>query len=1146
MSKRVQTVGMLLALTSMAIGGGNAVVAGTVTSINETQGLQQADECKGVVTDAAGEPVVGATVVVKGKTGVGTVTDIDGKFSLKNVKKGETLRFTYLGMDPIEVVYNGTDLKVTLKENSKALDEVVVTALGMKRDAKALGYAMTELKGDDLNHNVINPVQALQGKVAGVEVSSSDGGMFGASKILIRGASTLNKNNQPIYVVDGVILDNDVVENDADYASGNANYGNELKNLNPDDFETVSVLKGAAATALYGSRGLNGAVVITTKSGKGAKKINVQLTQTFGFDRVTSQPTLQNDYAESFIRNGSKNSPFNYNDLYWTNSDGYLSYKTLSSYDQIGSSWGPSFEYLRNNAKDGKIEMYDGKLYTPKAYNNNFKDAYGTGFSTNTNVAISGGNDRTSFYTSLSYRYNNGTLPNNDFQRLSFMTKGSHKLTDKIELEASFTFANSKPRNAQLNIGEHFVDGTWDRMYDAKYYRDKYKGSHGGLAQTQYGDEWGYVVGRNIWWDIWEDDYYQKETVIRPDLKLTWQLTPWLKWITEGNYNYYMVRKEGKYPGSGYYNKGGSYTVGQSRKEQINFNTNFMFDKQFGEDWHVNGFLRYEFYNGSMSSINASTKGDLIVPNQFFLANGSDGYSATAGISETKVMHSVAFQVGGSWRDQVFLDVTGRNDWSSALVYADGHGTFSYFYPSVNASWLISNSFKLPRPISFWKVRASYAQVGNDCDAYYINSAYGLESYTNNYGKSYSTTLKNTTYSQNLKPERKKSWEIGTDFRMFNNRLGLDFTYYKENTTDQIMTVSIPYATGYSYELINAGNIQNSGFEVALNTTPIQTKDWQWDLNLTWTKNMSKIVELSPLCADYIALQGQVNYGNYRIGSVAKVGGTYGMLMSDAMPKIDKTSGLPVLNMGYYNNYHTPYYQRSGTVEEVGNMMPDFLGGINTTLRWKRFTLSASFDMRFGGKVASFNSLYGTAYGYTKTSLQYRDKKHGGIEYTSKWDGAKYEDGMVPNGIVLAGTKISTPDGGTYTVGSGANASGETYQELLDKGVVDYVHASGWTFFQNQWGTFTINDNWFKTLNYIAFRDLSLSYMFDDKLANKIGMHNLSLTAAGHNLGYLLNTMPNKENPEAVAGTTTAEFRIRQFSGVTSSFTITLRANFGK
>ena len=1097
----------------------------------------------GSVMDEAGEPIIGASVKVLG-TKVGTITNTDGEFFFKCPANSQ-IEVSCIGFAS-KTVRASANMRVVLSEDVSQLDEVVVTALGMKREQKALGYAMTELKAEDLNANLINPVQALQGKAAGVEVTSSDGGMFGASKILIRGASTLNNNNQPIYVIDGVILDNGIVENDADWASGAQNYGNELKNLNPDDFETVSVLKGAAATALYGSRGLNGAVVITTKNGKGKRGLGIDFTQTFGFDRVTHQPKLQNEFAESFFYASNPESGFLQNDLYWLNNDGYPSYKVLSNYGEMGTAFGPSFDFIRDNAKDHLMEMYDGKLHTPGAYKNNFKDAYDTGFSTNTNVALSGGNDRTNFYTSMSYRYNNGTLPNNDFRRLSFLAKASHKITDNVELEASINFANSKPRNAQPNIGGYFVDGTWDRMYDAKYYRDKYKGSHGGLANTSYGDEWGYVIGRDIWWSIWENEYYQKETMVRPDVKLTWSFTPWLKWVTEANYNYYFVQSETKNPGSGYYNQGGSYATSQSRKEQQNLNTNLVFDKQFNDDWRLNGFLRYEFYNSYQSAMSANTKGDFIVPNQFFLANGSEGYNASARVSNTKTIQSVAAQVGVSWREQVFVDVTGRNDWSSSLVYADGHGTYSYFYPSVNGAWLITNSFRdqLPTWLSFWKVRASYAQVGNDTSPYYINSAYGLESYTNNYGKPFSTTVSGTTYSQDLKPERKKSWEIGTDIRFLNNRIGLDFTYYKENTVDQIMTVSIPSVSGYSNALINAGNIQNSGVEIALNTTPVLTKDWQWDLNFTFTKNKSKIVELSPLCADYITLQGSPDYGNYRIGSVAKVGGTYGMLMSDSKALIDEKSGLPVLNPRYYNaGYLAPYYQRAGKVEEVGNSVPDFLSSVNTSLRWKNWTLSASFDGRFGGKVASYGSHYGYAYGYTDTSLEGREG-HGGIAYTSGFDGFEYNDGVSPYGIVQSGSQIMQPDGSMYTVGSGKYESGETWAELVAGGHAEYVHAGGWTYFSQNWSFFTLDDTWFKTLNYIAFRDLSLSYEFDKRIASKIGAKRLSLAAQAHNLGYLLNTMPNKENPEAVAGTTAAEFRIRQFSGVTTSFNFTVKATF--
>ena len=363
-----------MALVALPTG---AAYATTSTAPAAVQNVQHDAECKGVVIDATGEPVIGASVVVKGKTGVGTVTDIDGNFSLKNVKKGDIIRVTSLGMSPVEVAYNGGTVKVTLKDDSKALDEVVVTALGMKRESKALGYAVTELKGDDLNASIINPTNALQGKVAGVEINQSDGGMFGTSKILIRGASTLGKNNQPIYVVDGIILDNDIHESSADWNTSNSDYGNELKNLNPADFESVSVLKGAAATALYGSRGLNGAIVITTKSGKGKKGLGINFTQTVGFDVITQAPKLQNEYGPGYLSGyiSWADSPYNWM-AFDQNSSGVNSVKTLMEDGYYG--WGPKFD-------GSMVEYVDGTMRPYSAVKNNYRDIYDTGFNSTVN-----------------------------------------------------------------------------------------------------------------------------------------------------------------------------------------------------------------------------------------------------------------------------------------------------------------------------------------------------------------------------------------------------------------------------------------------------------------------------------------------------------------------------------------------------------------------------------------------------------------------------------------------------------------------------------------------------------------------------------------------------------------------------------------
>ena len=1105
----------------------------TSTGTDDVKITQQSETATGTVVDALGETVIGASVIVKGNTN-GTITDFDGAFSLPGVKKGDIIQISFVGYQTYEVAWNGTPLNVTLKDDTQALEEVVVTALGMKRSTKALGYAMTEMKGEDLNANVVNPVSALQGKVAGVEISSGDGGLFGSSKILIRGASTLGANNQPIYVVDGVILDNGVKEGDADWSTSDTDWGNELKNLNPDDFETVSVLKGAAATALYGSRGLNGAVVITTKSGKGKKGLGINFSQTFGIDHVYGGPDFQNERGDGYM------SGYNYykssNNLQDTNSF-YLNADGVRSVIWGGGvSWGPKF--------DGQpIEFYDYTMVPYSAVEDNFTDSYDDGFNSNTNISIQGSNDNSSFYTSLSYKHADGNTPNNSFNRLAFLAKATHKITKDVEIEAGISFANSNPKQGgTTNFGEYFIDGTFGRMYDTRYWRTRYKGDHGGLANTAYGDLYGNAPGKEVWWSVYENEYTQKETSVRPSLKVTADITDWLKFSVEGNYNYYYKRNESKELGSGYQNEGGWYSMGLYTKEQTNLNANLTFNKDFN-DWNVNGFVRGEYYNNYETTMTLSTSGGLIVPGQFFINNSKNTPGYKGQIHGEKTIMSIAGQVAVSWKNQVFVDVTGRNDWSSSLVYADGHGNFSYFYPSVSASWLIHETFrgKLPEWISFAKIRGSWAQVGNDTSAYLVNSAYTLYNSTTNQGNNYQLVVPTTSYDANLKPERKTSWELGLDWRFLANRIGLDVTYYKENTKDQIMQIAVPYQSGLSYQYVNAGNIQNQGFEIALNTTPIENKDWTWDLNFTWTKNTSKIVSLHENVADYITLTGMANYGNYRIASVAKVGGEYGILMSDSEPLYDSKTGLPILELASYESRKSVYYTRSGEVREVGKIQPDFLGSVNTSLRYKDFTLRVSTDMRFGGDVAIYGSHYGTAYGYLKSSLNGTSAEHGGITYTSIWDGLTYDDGIIPNAIMPGGATISTPTG-SYTIAEG----GETYQSLYERGIVDPQHASSWNYWNNSWGraSVTKNNDWFHEVNYIALREVSLSWRMPKAWAAKVGASNINLTVAGRNLGYLYNSLPNNFNPESLRGTQASQFMIRSVSPYVANYTFTINAAF--
>ena len=1138
MFKHSKSVGMLLTTFGLTAFGAISAFATPIEA--GVEAVQQQETCTGIVKDATGETVIGASVIVKGTTN-GTITGIDGDFTLSNVKKGDIIQISFVGYQTVEIPFKGQPINVTLKDDTQTLEEVVVTALGLKREEKALGYAVTEVKGEALKAaNTISPVAALQGKVAGVEISGSDGGLFGSTKIQIRGASTLGSNNQPIYVVDGVILDNGVSGNTtADWGQGgdnNANdYGNELKNLNPDDFETVSVLKGAAATALYGSRGLNGAVVITTKSGKGAQGLGISVSQTFGIDHAFKTGDIQTLYGPGYVpgwqdsdKNGSIWDPFQF--AIDQNGD-----RTLVGAANYG--FGPRYD-------GSQIRNYDGNWTTYSPRKNNMLDLYKLGFNTNTNVSIRGGNDKTTFYTSFSYKNAKSTTENNTFERYSMLLKATHKLNDWVDVAASVSFANSKPRNAQLNAGEMFVDGNGKvltPLFDVNYFRDKYLGEHGGIASTSYGDLYGSVpsTAKSYFFKLDNFDYVRKETVVRPTFEVNIKMTDWLKFKADANMNRYYTSVEDKQLGSGYANEGGFYGLTEDVKEQFTVGGTFTASKQI-KDFSVGGFARFEYYNTSSRHSKVSTDGGMVVPGQWFVENSKKTKLSEAYISGSKRIISAIFALNLGWKNQLYLDITGRNDWSSSLVYANRTGNYSYFYPSVSGSWLINETFResMPSWINLAKLRASWAQVGNDTDPYTVNQTYNFGTMEMYDGNIYTNSLDMLMKIADLKPERKNSWEVGLDLRTFNNRLNLDVTYYKENTTDQIMKIDVPAISGVNQQLVNAGNIQNSGIEIALNTTPFKNKDWQWDLDFTYTRNRSKIVELHPNVANYITLSGFVNAYDYHIGSVAKVGEAYGTLMSDVTQAYNE-KGQPLLE--WDDSWRGAYRAQSKTAEVVGNMTPDFLGSVATTLTWKDLSLNIGLDMRFGGLVASYCNLYGTMAGWTETSLPYRDPEHGGLTWTSQYadsKGIEYTDGYIPDGVFKEGTIATLVDGTKMDVG------GMSYAELVKEGKLEPTHAGTWYMNNYAWGAMTVDDIWVHELSYVALRNITLNYRLPSSFAHKLGAKGLSLSFTARNLGYLYNSLPNNINPESVRSNSASEFRIRGFEPYTASYIFTINANF--
>lgn len=513
-----------------------------------------------VVAESDGLGLPGVSVSEKG-TGNGVLSDSDGKFSIKVSSGQSTLVFSFIGMTSAqESVNNRAVINVKLKSEDIGLDEVVVTALGIKREAKKLGYGVTEVKGAELaTANTTNPIQALQGKSTGLSIGASDGGLFGNSKVQIRGISVLNSNsNQPIFVVDGVIIENTISNASADW-DGNANdFGNQLKNLNPDDFESVSVLKGAASTALYGSRGMNGAIVIKTKDGAGSKGIGVQITQSVGIDDVYAQPDIQYEYGPGalagYVDFGEMDANGRYYKFapmtqYYKNDKGMM---TKIGHPWSGMAYGPKF--------DGReIEDFDGTITKYLPARNNMRDAYDTGYNTNTSISLSGGNDKGTFFLSDSYNMRKGTSPSNEFTRNSLLFSGSYKLAKWLKADASISHTISQPKNPGNDLSSSFLDGNLENWYETEKWnkREIYQATHGGVPSSSYGDKYANVPNNGLWFAYNINENTREEQVTRPVVRLTADLAPWVSVTAEGNLNYYTISSEVKELGSGYANEGG-------------------------------------------------------------------------------------------------------------------------------------------------------------------------------------------------------------------------------------------------------------------------------------------------------------------------------------------------------------------------------------------------------------------------------------------------------------------------------------------------------------------------------------------------------------------------------------------------------------
>lgn len=1081
----------------------------------------------GTVRDTAGLPVPGVSVKVKGTAATkGTVSDDAGTFSIK-AGTGDVLVLSSVGFVSTEVHVSGTaTISVQMLRNSAALGEVVVTGFGGRSNTRKLSYSVTEVKGSELvSANNSNLGDALQGKVAGVTISQGTGGPSSSSRIQIRGNARLQGNTEPLVVLDGIQLQPSTTGADS-WGTG-ADFGNIIKDLNPDDYESITVLKGAAATAIYGELGLNGVLLITTKKGHARRGIGVTYNQTVSFDKPYKMLDLQNSFggglSPTFAKDASGNNIVDNSATPYGNPNG-------------GYSYGPAFQ-------GQTVKDVDGRMITWKP-NNPIKDFFQTGQYINTNVAIEGGNDVSTFRASWTNLWNTSVMPNNSLNKNGFTLHATQKLTSILSVDASLNYTSVKVINPIQQGGGGDIQSlggegnpVQDFVYlaprsaDIAYYNHNYIDPvNGGLKQGLAKDP--YLLAASIW-PAYQDNNIHGENVLLGNVDVTAKFLPWLTGLVRANVQNYNDVTEYKDNGIGAGFSGGSYELIQSSYKDTRFQGLLTANRDLGHDLQLNisvGGETNRYLGGNITD--AKTVGGLQTPSLYFIANSVSAPTVTQTYNPT-YRYDAAYLFGDlTWRDMLTLTYSVRNDWSSSLTYANGTGHYTYAYPSVGLAWVFTElpSFKTSNSIlSYGKLRGSIGWSGYDA-APYTSNQYGnygsvgtynnssnsnqtLYSFSDGQGN-YNTTLGNS----NLKNELAREIEFGADLRFFNNRLGMDVAVYKKNSFDQIISLPADQESGTTSRYINAGNIQNEGIEILMTANPVKTKNFNWNMTVNFTRNVNKVIALYPGVQNY---QLQLAFGA-DAAAYAVAGQQYGTVITGYgyakyQGKNAAADGQKVIGSAPYGttgNYFT-YMRESdyspGSQDTLGNIMPKFLWGTIQTFTYKNFILSVQVDSKVGGLLASATDQYGSETGSLKNSLHGRNTALGGLTFTDG-SGNQRNDGIIPNGVFADGTVVS-----------GQDLGGMTYAAAVKNGLVTPVPA--YAYYENltQWSSGIRAQSIFDN-SWVALRQVSIGYNLPASLVRPLHLTGLRFTLTGRNLVYLYRDAKDGVNPEGLYNNQAASF----------------------
>lgn len=1054
----------------------------------------------GTVTDASnGETLPGVNILVKG-TSIGTSTDANGGFEFSVPSLNDTLVVSFVGYQTQEIpINNRTEINVELVSAAIEGEEMVVTALGMMSQRRSLGYAATSIDAESIENfgSSINTMTALYDASPGLQLAQTALGPAGGMAIRVRNALALdqNSNTRPLFVIDGIpALDRDT---NIDRSTGTG-----LNDLNMDDIESIEILRGAKAAVLYGSEGANGVILITTKSGRDATGLGVEVSQELSLDTPVVMQEYQNEFGTGY--------PAHWAPSGLIDEEGFWLQDEQQSYFPTSLSFGPKM--------DGRmIPWWDGEQRSYAPQPDNFKDLFRTGSTSKTNFSVQGGGNMGSFRFSYTNRDYTGIHRSFGVLTHNVNLSGNLNLNDRIHLRLNSAYANTFNRNSPARnqnalvtygINRDLKTGLWESRIVDEENDNYFWWNSDRVEQYQIHSAIRNGVAQDHFWDKQvnryesQRDHFTQSVTLNIDLteNLIFQALGGMDWISnDREEKVHLTRPLAEGPGGRYQNSLGKeysfYTQGT-----LTYNT------QLSQDLSLEVLGGGIYQRRASDSQTRETSGGFITRDWFSIENSLTTPVRSWSSRGSDILFGVLGSAQLSYKDWLYLDIQARNDWSSILPPENN----SYFYPGTSLAWVFSDVLELPSWVSFGRFRVGLADVGRPGPRYFANELYSI----GNYGGTITYGVPGELPPVNLKPERKRELELGAEMSFLNSRLGFEFSYFHSRTYNQIMGISVPPSSGVGNVRLNAGEIRQNGLEFQLRGTPIQTADMQWETVLNITSSKPIIHKLSS------GITEQTLWGAQGATVVAREGEPWGQLVINDWrrhengQKLIGDNGLPDTD---------PENQIV-----AGKVLPDFFGGLTNTLNYRNLSLDFGIDFQFGGTLVSQTNLYMIGNGNAKSTLKYRNEEHGGLPYYVDNSGV-----IVP----LDSHDTPVPEDSQYPfifhdgmIAEGVKADGTTNDQVVSS--ADYYSRYWRSFLDIQPDVVFKND-------YVKLRNVVLGYSFNT--SGWLGVDRLRLYTFANNLFYLYNTMPNV-GPESL-NSTNAFFENNAWP-TTRSYGVGIKARF--